>query len=47
MTDPPHLFAPLKLRGVTIPNRIAMSPMCMYSARDGLPTTTGTRSTGS
>lgn len=31
-----HLFEPLTLRGVTLPNRIAVSPMCMYSARDGL-----------
>ncbi|GIG86590.1 NADH:flavin oxidoreductase/NADH oxidase [Plantactinospora endophytica] len=33
------LFSPLTLRGVTLPNRIAMSPMCQYSAGlDGLPT---------
>lgn len=31
-----HLFSPLALRGVTIPNRIAIPPMCTYSARDGL-----------
>jgi 2,4-dienoyl-CoA reductase-like NADH-dependent reductase (Old Yellow Enzyme family) len=31
------LFQPLKLRGVTLRNRIAVSPMCMYSAVDGLP----------
>lgn len=30
-----HLFSPLELRGVTLPNRIAMSPMCMYSSEDG------------
>lgn len=30
-----HLFAPLTLRGVTLKNRIAVSPMCQYSARDG------------
>jgi 2,4-dienoyl-CoA reductase-like NADH-dependent reductase (Old Yellow Enzyme family) len=29
------LLSPLTLRGVTFPNRIAMSPMCMYSAEDG------------
>ena len=35
----PHLFTPLTLRGLTIRNRIAMSPMCMYSAAaDGLAT---------
>lgn len=28
----PHLFEPLTLRGVTLKNRIVMSPMCMYSA---------------
>ena len=32
----PHLFTPLTLRGVTLRNRIAVSPMCMYSAEDGL-----------
>ncbi len=33
------LFSPLTLRGVTLPNRIGVSPMCMYScADDGLPT---------
>jgi NADPH2 dehydrogenase len=32
-----QLFASLTLRGVTLRNRIAMSPMCMYSAgEDGL-----------
>ncbi len=30
-----HLFAPLSLRSVTLRNRIAVSPMCMYSAVDG------------
>ena len=35
--DPtPHLFRPLKLRSVQTPNRIMMSPMCQYSAEDGL-----------
>ena len=33
------LFTPLGLRGVTLPNRVAMAPMCQYSAgSDGLPT---------
>lgn len=27
-----HLFTPYPLRGVTVPNRAWMSPMCMYSA---------------
>lgn len=31
----PHLFDPLKLRGLTLKNRIAVSPMCMYSSEDG------------
>lgn len=29
------LFSPLKLRSVTLKNRIAMSPMCQYSAQNG------------
>lgn len=32
----PHLFEPLTLRGVTLPNRIAVSPMCQYSSLNGL-----------
>jgi 2,4-dienoyl-CoA reductase-like NADH-dependent reductase (Old Yellow Enzyme family) len=31
-----HLFKPLTLRGLTLPNRIAVSPMCQYQAQDGL-----------
>lgn len=34
----PHLFEPLALRSVTLPNRIVLSPMCQYSAVDGLAT---------
>ncbi len=30
-----HLFEPLALRGVTLRNRIAVSPMCQYSSEDG------------
>jgi 2,4-dienoyl-CoA reductase-like NADH-dependent reductase (Old Yellow Enzyme family) len=30
------LFDSLVLRGVTLPNRIGVSPMCQYSAQDGL-----------
>jgi 2,4-dienoyl-CoA reductase-like NADH-dependent reductase (Old Yellow Enzyme family) len=33
----PHLFSPMKIRELTIPNRIWLSPMCMYSAVDGMP----------
>ncbi len=29
------LFSPLTIRGVTLPNRIVVSPMCQYSAEDG------------
>ena len=38
VTAQPHLFAPLSLREVTLKNRIALSPMCQYSARDGMAT---------
>jgi 2,4-dienoyl-CoA reductase-like NADH-dependent reductase (Old Yellow Enzyme family) len=31
----PDLFSPLPIRGVTLPNRIAVSPMCEYSSDDG------------
>ncbi|MDQ2924186.1 MAG: NADH:flavin oxidoreductase/NADH oxidase [Acidobacteriota bacterium] len=30
-----HLFSPLTQRGITLPNRIAVSPMCQYSSVDG------------
>ncbi|GGH22693.1 bifunctional hydroxylase/oxidoreductase [Alsobacter metallidurans] len=30
-------FQPLRLRELTVPNRLVMSPMCMYSAVDGMP----------
>jgi 2,4-dienoyl-CoA reductase-like NADH-dependent reductase (Old Yellow Enzyme family) len=29
------LFEPLTIKGITLPNRIVMSPMCQYSAIDG------------
>ena len=32
----PLLFSPLKLRGVELPNRVVISPMCQYSASGGL-----------
>jgi 2,4-dienoyl-CoA reductase-like NADH-dependent reductase (Old Yellow Enzyme family) len=35
MTNNPALFAPLTIRDVTLPNRIAVSPMCEYSSEDG------------
>jgi 2,4-dienoyl-CoA reductase-like NADH-dependent reductase (Old Yellow Enzyme family) len=31
----PTLFDPLSLRSITLPNRIAVSPMCEYSSEDG------------
>ncbi|RDB27989.1 NADPH dehydrogenase afvA [Hypsizygus marmoreus] len=31
----PKLFQPLKIRGVELHNRIILSPLCQYSARDG------------
>jgi len=31
----PDLFSPITFRGVTLPNRIAVSPMCEYSSVDG------------
>lgn len=31
-----HLFSPLSIRSVTFPNRLWVSPMCMYSAVDGV-----------
>ncbi|KAK3615064.1 NADH-dependent flavin oxidoreductase [Elasticomyces elasticus] len=31
----PKLFKPLKLRGITLQNRIMLSPLCQYSAEDG------------
>ncbi|HEX7054525.1 MAG TPA: NADH:flavin oxidoreductase/NADH oxidase [Burkholderiales bacterium] len=31
----PRLFTPLELGGITLPNRIVVSPMCQYQADDG------------
>ncbi|TIM15242.1 MAG: oxidoreductase, partial [Mesorhizobium sp.] len=31
----PSLFQPITLDGLTFPNRIAVAPMCQYSAEDG------------
>ncbi len=36
MTD--HLFSPIALGGLELPNRIAIAPMCQYSADDGSAT---------
>jgi 2,4-dienoyl-CoA reductase-like NADH-dependent reductase (Old Yellow Enzyme family) len=35
-TSVPALFQPLTLRSVTLRNRIGVSPMCQYSAEDGV-----------
>lgn len=35
MSSKPLLFTPLQLRGVTLKNRIVISPMCQYSSKDG------------
>ena len=32
----PPAFLPFPVRGTTIPNRVVVSPMCMYSATDGV-----------
>ena len=34
---PPPMFTPYSIRGLKLHNRIIMSPMAMYSARDGVP----------
>jgi len=31
------MFQPLRLRGMTLANRAVVSPMCMYSAKQGVP----------
>ncbi len=36
MTD--HLFSPIAVGGLELPNRIAVAPMCQYSADDGSAT---------
>lgn len=34
---PPPMFTPFRVRGLTLQNRIVVSPMAMYSATDGVP----------
>jgi 2,4-dienoyl-CoA reductase-like NADH-dependent reductase (Old Yellow Enzyme family) len=34
----PHLFSPLEVGPLTPANRIAVAPMCQYSANDGSAT---------
>ncbi len=38
LSDSSRLFSPITIRGVTIPNRIMVSPMAQYSAIDGMAT---------
>ena len=33
--SPPPMFTPYRLRDLVLPNRVVVSPMCMYSAKDG------------
>ena len=33
----PPMFQPFQLRGMTVANRVVVSPMCQYCAADGLP----------
>jgi anthraniloyl-CoA monooxygenase len=35
--EKPPMFQPFRLRGMALPNRVVVSPMCMYSAEDGMP----------
>ena len=34
---PPPMFTPYRLRSLTLPNRVVVSPMDVYSATDGVP----------
>ena len=34
---PPPMFTPFRLRGLAVVNRVVVSPMCQYSATDGMP----------
>ena len=36
-TAPPPMFTPYTMRGMTVPNRVVVSPMDMYCAVDGTP----------
>lgn len=35
--SPPPMFTPFRLRDLLLPNRVVVSPMCQYSAIDGMP----------
>jgi anthraniloyl-CoA monooxygenase len=34
---PPPMFTPFRLRDMVVENRVVVSPMCQYSAEDGVP----------
>jgi anthraniloyl-CoA monooxygenase len=34
---PPPMLTPFRLRELVLPNRVVVSPMCQYSAADGMP----------
>ena len=36
MSNETQLFSPVSIRSVTLPNRIVLSPLCMYSANSGM-----------
>jgi anthraniloyl-CoA monooxygenase len=36
-TPPPPMFTPYRVRGITLKNRVIVSPMAQYSAVDGMP----------
>ena len=36
-TAPPPAFLPLQIADLKLPNRVVVSPMCQYSATDGIP----------
>lgn len=36
-SPPPPMFTPFRLRDMVVQNRVVVSPMCQYSAEDGLP----------
>ncbi|MBG04009.1 MAG: NADH:flavin oxidoreductase / NADH oxidase [Rhodospirillaceae bacterium] len=36
MSNETQLFSPFSIRSVTLPNRIVLSPLCMYSANSGM-----------
>jgi anthraniloyl-CoA monooxygenase len=38
LVSPPAAFIPLRLRAMTLPNRLVLAPVSAYDAADGLPT---------